>query len=84
MLSLVDDSDEGVAPVLRDGRGLKQTMLSRVTLKPVSSARPSGRARIETIISSIAVAYHGKVAPVLRDGRGLKQPGRFHGAPIRS
>ena len=40
------------------------------------SARPSGRARIETISWPIQ-ARRVPVAPVLRDGRGLKQVSRW-------
>ena len=45
--------------------------------QPNGSARPSGRARIETS-SWASPTGPQAVAPVLRGGRGLKQMGQTH------
>ena len=61
-----------VAPVPQDGRGLKLQWVVEATPAPTRSARPTGRARIETLLrywSRSALI----VAPVPQDGRGLKQ-----------
>ena len=67
-----------VAPGLRAGRGLKQVGIIKLPDRLERSARPSGRARIETRPRA-ATRPGCAVAPGLRAGRGLKRLGAPRG-----
>ena len=75
MMSVLPVAVDVVAPVLRGGRGLKLIAEERAVVHHNGSARPSGRARIETGNQRSSLARSLGVAPVLRGGRGLKHRG---------
>ena len=66
------DSNVVAAPGLRAGRGLKPLRAIRRAPFMSSSARPSGRARIETLRAWRWLITSVWAAPGLRAGRGLK------------